>query len=262
MNEEKGYIKLFRSITDNFLWEDRATKLQAWLDLLMMVNYRDKKTYFNNRLIEVKRGEIITSERKLAERWKWDKRTVKKFLETLQTEKMITFIIEENVCTTINVVNYCKYQGFLENDVPLDVPLTTPPDAPLDVPPNVPNIKKDNKGKESKERKRNNKPPLSPLGEMVEKTDYTKTLKDKLHDWLKYKSEKKQSYKPTGFKTLLKKIDDVVKSSGEQTVIDAIDASMSNNWQGLFFDKFIIDTTSVPKQQTFNMDEFLKRYDE
>ena len=118
------------------------------------------------------------------------------------------------------------------------------------------------KEKKEQEELKNNNPPLSPLGEMVEETGYTKTLKDKLHDWLRYKSEKKQSYKPTGFKTLLKRIDDVVKSAGEQAVINAIDASMSNNYQGLFFDKFIIDTTSIPKQKTFSMDDFLRRYDE
>lgn len=262
MSADYGYIRLHRCIRDNgIVWEERASRLQAWLDLLMLANFEDKTWVNGYQNVDIKRGCFVSSFPRLGQRWGWDKRTVKRFLELLQNENMVKLKVN-NHGITVNIVNYCKYQGFYEKDVPQDVPQNVLPLVPQDVLRDVPYEESKRKNNKVKESKRNNKPPLSPLGEMVEKTDYTKTLKDKLHDWLKYKTEKKQSYKPTGFKALLKKIDDVVKSSGEQAVIDAINASMSNNWQGLFFDKFIIDTTSVPKQQTFNMDEFLKRYDE
>ena len=62
-------------------------------------------------------------------------------------------------------------------------------------------------------------------------------LREKVNEWLAYKSERGQKYKPTGLKSLIKKIEDGVRGHGEAFVISAIDNSISNNWQGLFFDR-------------------------
>ncbi len=62
-------------------------------------------------------------------------------------------------------------------------------------------------------------------------------LQNKINDWLKYKTEKDQSYKPTGLQNLLTQIDNKVKEYGEQAVIDIITESMAANWQGICFDK-------------------------
>ena len=61
-------------------------------------------------------------------------------------------------------------------------------------------------------------------------------LLEKVNEWLVYKSERGQKYKPTGLKGLFKKIQDAGEKYGESAVIAAIDNSISNNWQGLFFD--------------------------
>lgn len=51
--------------------------------------------------------------------------------------------------------------------------------------------------------------------------------------WLKYKSEKGQSYKPTGFSTFINKL---LKLSGGNidTARMIIDESIANNWAGIF----------------------------
>ena len=280
MSDEKGYIKLYRSITDNFLWEDRATKLQAWLDLLMMVNYRDKETYFENRLVEVKRGEIITSERKLAARWKWDKRTVKTYLETLQKKDMITFVSVPGICTTISVVNYCKYQGFSENDVPPIVPPivppTAPPDVPPDVPPIVPNIKKDNKGEESKEGKRNNTPLISPQGDsakpltrkdiqdeinkLIDDSELSQEVRNKLKEFVEYRRKLKCKFftSPKYFKNgTLKDAIKAEKEYGSYATIQCIDNTFAQGYQGVFFDKAWKYAKEV-KQTGFTLDDILQ----
>lgn len=61
-------------------------------------------------------------------------------------------------------------------------------------------------------------------------------LLEKVNLWLAYKAERGQKYKPTGMEHLFKKIKDGVSEYGEDAVIQSIDNSISNNWQGLFFD--------------------------
>ena len=106
----KGWISLYRSIQDHWLWQEKPfSKAQAWLDLLLSANHQDKKIVFDSNLVEVKRGEFITSIRKLCERWGWSNSKVTKFLETLQLDGMITYKSDTKK-TTINIVNYNVYQ--------------------------------------------------------------------------------------------------------------------------------------------------------
>jgi len=106
MNE--GFIKIYRSIKKNWIWENEEY-LKAWLDILMMVNHQDNKILFNNQLILVKRGERITSQMKLAKRWKWSRGKVRNFLKLLESDEMIVINVTTN-CTTLKVLNYNAYQ--------------------------------------------------------------------------------------------------------------------------------------------------------
>lgn len=58
----------------------------------------------------------------------------------------------------------------------------------------------------------------------------TKAFETALNDWLVYKKERRESYKPKGFAALLKKLSDM----GEQGAIAAIRNSMSSNYAGVF----------------------------
>lgn len=63
-------------------------------------------------------------------------------------------------------------------------------------------------------------------------------LREKIEEWLEYKKERKDKpYTEIGFKKLLKQIENNVNEYGEQQVIDLIDTCMSNNYQGIIFDK-------------------------
>src|SRR5574344_1916588 len=85
------------------------SKGQAWIDLLLLANSSDRKVPFGKKLILVKRGEKMTSIRKLEQRWGWSNNKVKSFLNMLQDDGMITY-----KCTTkntfYNIVNYNDYQ--------------------------------------------------------------------------------------------------------------------------------------------------------
>ena len=111
----KGYIKLHRQLQDCPMWyEDRFSKGQAWVDLLLLANHSDKKILFNGDFIVVKRGQYLTSMVKLAEKWKWDRKTVNKFLKLLEKDKMITLSVDKHK-TLITIDNYCIYQSSEDN---------------------------------------------------------------------------------------------------------------------------------------------------
>lgn len=105
-----GWICIHRKIQDNIIWNDKPfNRGAAWIDLLMSANHEDKKIIFNGSVIEVKRGEKITSLRKLSERWGWSITKTKKFLNLLSDEKMINYKSDSKK-TVYSIVNYEVYQ--------------------------------------------------------------------------------------------------------------------------------------------------------
>lgn len=97
-------------------YSERFSKGQAWVDLLLLANHSDKKILFNGEFIIVERGQYLTSMVKLAEKWKWSRPTVTKFLNLLEKDKMITRS-SDNSKTLITIENYGIYQDFKEDDL-------------------------------------------------------------------------------------------------------------------------------------------------
>lgn len=110
----EGWIKLHRAIRKNWIWED-AQKLKWWLDILLQANHQEKKVLLGNELVLIERGSFHTSELKLAKKWGVSKTTVRKFLELLESDRMIT-TIKSKKGTTLKVSNYEDYQGFSEEE--------------------------------------------------------------------------------------------------------------------------------------------------
>ncbi|WP_346879323.1 hypothetical protein [Clostridium sp. UBA7791] len=110
----EGWIKLHRAIRKNWIWED-AQKLKWWLDILLQANHQEKKVLLGNELVLIERGSFHTSELKLAKKWGVSKTTVRKFLELLESDRMIT-TIKSKKGTTLKVSNYEDYQGFSDEE--------------------------------------------------------------------------------------------------------------------------------------------------
>lgn len=114
---EKGWIKLHRQLQECPMWyAERFSKGQAWVDLLLLANHRDKKILFNGEMITIQRGQYLTSMVKLAEKWKWSRPTVVKFLNLLERDRMITRS-SDNTKTLITIENYSVYQDISEDDL-------------------------------------------------------------------------------------------------------------------------------------------------
>lgn len=108
---ENGWIKLHRKIREHWLYQEQPySKFQAWVDILLEVNHSDGKIFFDGQLIHVKRGQMITSEIKLADKWGWSRKKVRNFLQLLEQDSMIRKTAIPNKYTIIEVINYDLYQ--------------------------------------------------------------------------------------------------------------------------------------------------------
>jgi len=108
----EGYVKIYRSSLDNkAYYAEPFTRWQAWVDLLLLANYKDNIVYVRGIPVEVKRGQVLGGEEFLAKRWKWSRGKVKRFCSHLES-KTVQQIVQQksNVITVITIVNYELYQ--------------------------------------------------------------------------------------------------------------------------------------------------------
>ena len=111
MIKRMDWIKLYLRLKHHPLWlAEPFTKGQAWVDLLMLTSYNDGFFYKRGVRIRVKRGQCAWSELGLAERWRWSRGKVRRFLDELETEQQI-IQQKSNVTTLITVINYEQHQA-------------------------------------------------------------------------------------------------------------------------------------------------------
>lgn len=244
-DKASGYILLHRSLIDHWLWQGEPfTKGQAWIDLLLLVNYKPGKTRFNGQVCEVDRGGRVTSYQVLAERWQWSKSSVKRFLKMLEDDQMIE-IKTTHRQTIVKVLNYDVYQVLQsENDTPKKQQRNTDDTLAAqrrnaDDTLAAQEYKESNTSNEGNTGNEINIPPISPQGDTGEDWHgrFRPEMGAKLDEWLAYKAERREKYKPQGLKTLINKAEKEVATYGEAAVMDVIDSSMSSGYQGIVWDR-------------------------
>lgn len=87
--------------------------------------------------------------------------------------------------------------------------------------------KKENKKEKEIENKCYN--PLPPL--------FGNDLQSAFSDWIAYKKERKELYKPTGLRNLESEVKNNAVKYGEHAVAELIRKCMANNWKGIIFEK-------------------------
>jgi len=108
---KRGWIKLYRKLSDNKLWTSEPfTRGQAWADLLMLANHKEDFFYVRGNRVVVQRGQVGWSQLALAKRWSWSRGKVKRFLNELEIDQQI---VQQNnfVSSVITIINYEHYQG-------------------------------------------------------------------------------------------------------------------------------------------------------
>ena len=86
------------------------TKYEAFKDLIKLANHEDRRIPFEGGYIKVNRGQHLTSQKKLSERWKWSRSSVSRFLKDLQLNQEIS-LKSDTLKTVITICNYDRYQS-------------------------------------------------------------------------------------------------------------------------------------------------------
>lgn len=103
MNE--GYIILPRAIMDEEYFSQKFTRSQALIDLYMLAAYTDRTFSIRGNKVVVRRGQVAVAEQSLAERWKWSRNTVRKFLAEMAASKKL----EQQRSRVINILSLNYY---------------------------------------------------------------------------------------------------------------------------------------------------------
>ena len=109
-----GWIKIHRSILDDELYlAEKFTRLQAWLDLLLLAEYKPKTISVRSIKVEIGRGQLAISIRDLAARWQWGVNKVQSFLKELERRERIETLKSH----TINIIAICNYEMYQRQSV-------------------------------------------------------------------------------------------------------------------------------------------------
>ncbi len=132
----EGWIKLYRKITENCLWEIKPfDKCRAFIYILIHANWKEVTLIIRGKPQIVEKGSFRTSIGVLSKKWGWSENKVKRFLKLLVELKMITTKGDANG-TVIKVINYNKYQAREEADELTDEPTDDSTGGPISEPQN------------------------------------------------------------------------------------------------------------------------------
>jgi len=111
-----SFVKLSRKLLSSDCWIGESfSRGQAWVDLLLWANWKDNYVPIEGVPILIKRGQHLTSQTKLAARWKWSRAKVQRFLNGLKTMQRIEQQTSTQY-TLITICNYDKYQTWAQDN--------------------------------------------------------------------------------------------------------------------------------------------------
>ena len=108
------YIKLFRKATENDLFNEKPFDRWHAFEWMIIKACRFEKTeVIKGQAIKLKTGQLIVSQRKLAETFGWSRGKLERFCTMLESMQMASFdraTYGASVGTVITIENYSRYQ--------------------------------------------------------------------------------------------------------------------------------------------------------
>lgn len=102
---DSGFIKVARGLRD-WQWYSKRNMVAIWIELLLTAAFSD---YYQDGIL-VKRGQVITGRKKLAEKLNISEQEIRSCLDRLKSTNEIT-IKTTNKYSVITIVKYDEYQG-------------------------------------------------------------------------------------------------------------------------------------------------------
>lgn len=120
---EHGHVKINRKAyaEDEFWNEPRVfSRWEAWEDLIQLASWKPRKQLVKAVLVTLDRGQLLASERFLAERWQWSRGKVRRFLDLLCEMERIEIgdHLTDHVGRIVTLCNYDRYQSVQAADGP------------------------------------------------------------------------------------------------------------------------------------------------
>ncbi len=213
MNNE-GYIQLPRIIKDEELYfRERFTAALAYIDLFFLAAWTKRSFIIRGNEVTIERGQIAISEQNLANRWRWSRNTVRKFLTELQKEGKI----EQQKSRIINVITL-KYYCYSEQQ-------NEQQSEQQNEQPNINNIEINIKDKKLSQKE------IS-LDFVPDYVDFD--FRDLYIEWMRYRKQIGKPYKSDiGRKRFYNQL--IGLSGGDTNKARLIiEQSEANEWQGIF----------------------------
>lgn len=221
-----GFIKIDRGILD-WEWYSDINTTRLFIHLILKANWKDGR--FQGQ--EIKRGSFVTSYPKLAEETELTVNQVRTSLSKLKSTGEIT-VKSQSKFSVITVKNYCLYQDISQAN---HSQIT---DKPQTNHSQITTIEESKKVRREEIKKRVSKDtPKETPEDIISQYDFSEAMTIKIKEWLKYKSERRETYKSTGLTALLNRVSQKSGEYGENPVMALMDESMANGWRGIIWDR-------------------------
>lgn len=117
-----GVFAVSRKLFDHpFFAPEPYTEREAWAWMIGAAAWQPKRVRVGRCMFDLDRGQLVFSERFLAEKWRWDKSRVHRFLKRLKNEAMIHALANRDA-THITICNYDEHQFRGITDEPRNEP--------------------------------------------------------------------------------------------------------------------------------------------
>ena len=107
MNNKKGYILLHRDILDHWVFQDPVT-FKFFTYCLLKANFEDRTFVFNNRQIELKRGQLIFGRKAFSNRLDISEKILRRVVQNLVKDD----ILGQQTSTQYTVLTIKKYDDY------------------------------------------------------------------------------------------------------------------------------------------------------
>ena len=108
MAEFNTFIKLHRSILESAVFMD-AEVLRLWIYLLCRASIEDREIIFDGKVVHLKKGQLVTGRKKLAENIGTSESKVYRSLKLLEELRCITIKVNSKF-SLVTIENWAKFQ--------------------------------------------------------------------------------------------------------------------------------------------------------
>ena len=118
-----GWISVKRSVIEHDVVglkkSGKYSKFEAWIWLLLRANYENARCCIGNQIYDLKKGQMIVSQKKMCVLFKWSNSKLINYLKLLQKDNMIE-LKTTNKMSIITILNYrvmqdSKYQKHIKS---------------------------------------------------------------------------------------------------------------------------------------------------